>query len=291
MSGAGSREFAPPRGPKPGEGPPYLLVLALVAALAACATPSERFQRQADALGFEADVTRGDGFQHAVFRSPGGAASLLHVYLEGDASPRMAGRSVPPDPTPHRPLMLELMALDASPSILLGRPCQHGLSPGCDPALWTVARYGEQVVDSLVAATQREQERSGAGSVVLIGHSGGGALAMLMAEQLPQTRAVVTLAGNLAPTPWAEHHGYTPLSRSLDPAARPALDPAIIQVHLLAGRDERVPPALTRSAIDRQTGALTRAYPDFDHGCCWASVWPGVLADLARLLAQEPRAE
>ena len=176
--------------------------------------------------------------------------------------------------------MLELMALDPSPSLLLGRPCQHGLDPGCSPAIWTVERYGERVVSSLVAALQRQRQALGAEGVVLIGYSGGGALAMLMAERVPQTRAVLTLAGNLDTERWAKHHGYFSLSHSLNPADLPPLDPSIVQIHLLAGQDERVPPALTGGVIARQSGAVSHRYDDFDHGCCWASVWPAVLAEL-----------
>ncbi len=257
----------------------------VVTSFSACATPSQRFDRQAEELGFSVEVVQGVGFRQNVYRSPGrDETDVLHVYLEGDASPRVASRYSPPDPTPHRPIMLGLMALDPAPSVLLGRPCQHAAEVPCDPSTWTVGRYGEGVVASLVAVLEKERAASGAAGVVLIGHSGGGALAMLMAERVPETRAVITLAGNLDTTRWADHHGYTPLSESLDPALRPPLSASMIQIHLLAGRDLRVPPALTRASIDRQPDAITHIYPDFDHGCCWATIWPAVLAEVARAL-------
>jgi pimeloyl-ACP methyl ester carboxylesterase len=257
----------------------------VIAALTGCATPSQRFDQRASKLGFSRHTVAGTEFQHAIYSSSvPRPASLLHVYLEGDASPRMAHRYSPADPTPHRPRMLELMALDPAPSVLLGRPCQHGLDPGCDPELWTVGRYGERVVASLAAALQRERERLGASGVVLVGYSGGGTLALLIAERVAETRALVTLAGNLDLVRWSEHHAYTPLSRSLDPATRPPLHRGIVQIHLLAGHDERVPPALTEASIARQPGATTRTYSEFDHGCCWESVWPAILGDLARAL-------
>ncbi len=126
----------------------------------------------------------------------------------------------------------------------------------------------------------------GASGVVLLGYSGGGALAMLMAERLPETRAVVTLAGNLAVEAWVAHHGYLPLTASLDPAQRPPLDPALVQLHAVGGRDRRVPPALTRDVIARQSGARTLFFPEQDHACCWASVWPSILTELERSLEE-----
>lgn len=257
----------------------------VITSLSACATPNELFDRRAKELGFAVEVVQGTGFRQSVYRSPGKADSgLLHVYLEGDASPRVASRYSPPDPTPHRPVMLGLMALDPAPSVLLGRPCQHGAENPCDASIWTVGRYGEDVVASLVAVLEKERAASGAAGVVLIGHSGGGALAMLMAERVPETRAVITLAGNLDTARWADHHGYTPLSQSLDPALQPPLSASVIQIHLLAGGDRRVPPALTQASIQRQPNAITHLYPDFDHGCCWATIWPAVLGEVASAL-------
>ena len=37
--------------------------------------------------------------------------------------------------------------------------------------------------------------------------------------------------------------------------------------------------------IARQPGARTLWFPDQDHVCCWAEVWPRVLAELERELA------
>jgi len=263
-----------------------------LATLAGCATPSQKFDRRASDLGFLRHNVRGTEFEHAIYRSSGPRSGpLLHVYLEGDASPRMASRYWPADPTPHRPQMLALMALDPAPSLLLGRPCQHGLNPDCDPTLWTIGRYGESVVASLVAALRRELRAMGVSGtppsgVVLVGYSGGATLALLMAERLTETRAVITLAGNLDTKSWTDHHGYVPLLLSLNPAERPPLDPSVIQIHLLGGRDERVPAFLTQPAIARQEGAKLLEYPEFDHECCWASIWPETLTDLTVLLGE-----
>ena len=109
---------------------------------------------------------------------------------------------------------------------------------------------------------------------------------MLMAERLPESRAVVTVAGNLVVGAWAAHHGYVPLSASLDPARRPPLGPGLVQLHVVGGRDRRVPPVLTRDVIARQSRARTLFFPEQDHACCWDSVWLSILAELERSLEE-----
>ncbi len=262
------------------------LLVSLALGLAACSTPAQRVEEEATRLGFTRQLVPGAPFVHVFYqRPPDAIGGTLHVYLEGDASPRLALRQRPPDPTPRDPLMLRLMALDPAPSVYLGRPCQHGVPP-CDPVHWTVGRFGDAVVASLVHALRQVARRHRASGLVLLGYSGGGALAMLMAERLPETRAVVTLAGNLAVGAWAAHHGYLPLGASLDPAQRPPLGPGLVQLHAVGGRDRRVPPELTRDVIARQSGARTLFFPERDHACCWASVWPSILTELERSLEE-----
>ena len=64
---------------------------------------------------------------------------------------------------------------------------------------------------------------------------------MLLAERFKQTRAVVTVAGNLDPDRWVAQHGYSPLVGSLNPARRPPLPSHILQLHFVGGRDRNVP--------------------------------------------------
>lgn len=223
----------------------------------------------------------GVGYQHRVdVQGAVDGAPLVHVYLEGDGRP-FATRHLPAgDPTPRRRLARELMALDPAPSIYLARPCYEGLAdaPGCGPALWTDARYGEAVVASLAAALERLRGARRIGHYTLIGYSGGGVLAMLVAERVAMVERVVTVAANLDLAAWTAAHGYSPLVSSLDPARRPSLPPHIAQLHYAGGRDRNVPPAQIGSALARQPAARLVVVDEAAHARGWTRVWPLLLA-------------
>ena len=253
----------------------------LVALLPACAAPAQRMGEQAAQMGYQSMVLPGAGYNHVVYTNFRQAAdhSVLHVYLEGDGTPWLRRGLPSADPTPRNPMMLALMLHDARPSVLLGRPCYHGLSgvDGCTPDLWTSGRYSEAIVTSMAAALTRLV--AAYESVVLIGYSGGGTLAILIAQRVQKAGSVVTLAANLDTSRWARLHNED-LSGSLNPAARASLPAHIRQLHIAGGQDENVPPALIREALAGQPGAKFRIFEAMDHGCCWQKIWPEVLASL-----------
>lgn len=247
--------------------------------------PAERFDREAQRLGFTKQLQTGDGFEHALYSSESaGAGALLHVYLGGDGSPWLAGRWVAADPTPTDPLMLRLMALDPAPSLYLGRPCYHGLAdqPRCVPTLWTDDRYSQRVVNSMAAALIHWQEEHPYPGTLLFGYSGGGTLAMLLAQRLPTTRAVITLGANLDTDRWTAYHGYRPLANSLNPVLQPPLPDHIYQLHLTGGRDRTVPADNIGPLLARHPHAEHQHFVDFDHRCCWERIWPDLLEQTVR---------
>jgi pimeloyl-ACP methyl ester carboxylesterase len=172
-----------------------------------------------------------------------------------------------------------MMLRDRGPRLLLGRPCYFDAhnDPGCDALLWTHRRYAPEVVASMVAALRGFLASHPYRHVVLIGYSGGGTIAWLMAAQVPETVAVVAVAANLDVGEWARSHGYTPLEGSLDPARLPALPPAIAQTLYAGGRDANVSPAVVRAFARRHPEADVVEIADFDHVCCWIERWPELL--------------
>jgi pimeloyl-ACP methyl ester carboxylesterase len=187
------------------------------------------------------------------------------------------------DPDPLRAVALELAA--AQQATLLGRPCYHGHArdPDCRSELWTSGRYSEPVVASMAAALRQVIANHPLRPVVLVGYSGGGALALLVADRVAEVRAVVTLAANLDLGAWTRYHGYQPLVGSLDPLAARALRPGC-EIHVAAARDAIVPPSLVAAGAARRNGAVLRIEPGADHACCWRSRWPSMLASLSREL-------
>jgi pimeloyl-ACP methyl ester carboxylesterase len=253
--------------------------------LTACATPAERLEQQAMKLGFRRQVLAGDPFVHIAYWKPG-VGEWLHVYLDGDGTPWQTPAQVADDPTPRRPLVLELLAQDPAPGLYLGRPCYHGLAslPPCEARLWTSLRYSPPVVDSLAAVLASVLADGHYRGLVLIGYSGGRTLAWLLAERLPQTQALLTIAANLDPDRWSDWHGWSRLDGSLNPATRPPLPPTLVQLHVVGADDTRVPPFLTRAVAARQPEATVIEWPGFNHDCCWQQVWPELLQHLQTAL-------
>lgn len=256
-----------------------------------CATPHQRFDRLAYEHGFSRDTVQGTGFQHVVYRRGDARASdVLHVYLAGDGTPWRTPNTVARDPTPRRPVALRLAALDPKPVILVGRPCYHGLmnTDPCAAPYWTHERYSEPVVASLARAIETLARAGGRRAVRLFGYSGGGALAVLVAHRLEGVRAVVTVAGNLDPQGWAQLHGYEPLRGSLDPTGEP-LPNGVYQLHLVGSADRNVPYSMVQAALRDFPGARLEVVEGYDHGCCWADLWPEILQRLDQRVATTGR--
>jgi len=249
--------------------------------VAACQTPVEHATEDARRAGLVASVVPGAGFRHTVFFRQSRPDDSLYVFIEGDGSPWSAdGRRVANDPTPHHALALRLAERTSHAVLYLGRPCYFGLGSdgSCDPSLWTSGRYSEPVVDSLVAALNGFAERHAYREVVLVGYSGGGTLAVLMAPRIPSVGAVVTIAANLDVAAWARWHGYLPLEGSLNPADRPPLDSSIREWNLLGGHDANVPEHVSSRYLERLGPDHIWRFPDFDHVCCWVEAWSGIEA-------------
>lgn len=190
------------------------------------------------------------------------------------------------DPTPSEHLALRLALADASPSGFLSRPCYYGgatFAP-CTPRLWTVDRYSPVVIDSMVAALQEIATRFPRARLTLVGYSGGGVIALLTARRLDAVVRVVTVAAPLDTLAWTTYHGYTPLSAGSNPAEIPGWPSELEQIHLGGAEDNKVPPAVLNSFMEKTNSAGASisllVYPGFDHDCCWLQNWPEILGEI-----------
>lgn len=271
------------------------LGLALLLGQACMVSPAARLDARALELGLHPDAIQavsadGATFSLRTYANPGlqsrrtahpgaGQPTRLTIYLDGDGRPFVSPTRVARDPTGQDALTLRLAAADPAPAIYLGRPCYHGMTLHCDPRLWTTARYGETVVSALTSAIETLVADVSPLETVLIGYSGGGTLAVLIAERLKAIDAVVTIAANLDLAAWSTLHGYSPLSDSLDPA-RLAGHWATPQLHYSGTDDDNVPPALQAAFAARTTAAEFRTVAGFGHRCCWAESWAERLLEI-----------
>lgn len=263
----------------------------LIGGLSGCESPYQAFDAVAADYDFQRIQVEGEGFDHVAFRKSG-VSGPLHVYLASDGRPWLRHQLPAGDPTSRESLVLDLMALDPAESVLLGRPCYHGLqdTPPCEASLWTARRYAPEVVESLVAAL-RNVEGDARRPLVLIGHSGGGVLAMLLAGRLPAARAVVTIAAPLDHSAWTSHHRYLPLEGSLNPVLAAPLPETLQQLHFAGGRDSVVPHALVSRALAQLDAPPALVIAAFDHHDGWVLLWPSVLSCLRTLNQSETMAE
>lgn len=262
----------------------------LLCLLVAACTPSgvERDQTAA-AIARKAHleplVAKGDRFDLQLYRRAG--TGPLFVYIEGDGFAFLDTRTPSSDPTPAEPLALELAAVDPAAGVLyIGRPCQF--APGradrrCAVEDWTDARFSRAAILAIDEAIDSVLSHSSHRSLVLIGYSGGGVVAALIAARRRDVALLITVAAPLDLDAWLRRMHLSPLSGSLSPLDGRANLVHTPQVHFAGAHDAIVPPDVTRSGAERLMAPASGrmiVIPEFDHRCCWVRDWP-VLRDEA----------
>lgn len=267
-----------------------LILIAMLAwLLAGCTTlpsPQERSfsaSQYATAAGWQAsDLDGGTFLLRAYLPKLLEKAPVLTIYIEGDGL-AWASRSQPSsNPTPANPLALKLALRDDQPAVYLGRPCQYvdpGLQPTCTQKYWTSHRFAPEVINATQSAIDQLKARFHSSRLVLVGYSGGGAVAALAAAGRNDVMQLMTIAGNLDHVAWSQRHHLTPLSGSLNPADALHQLKDIPQTHFVGLRDTNVSvedlEAYARRFPDNADITIVRV-PDFDHSCCWERAWPGI---------------
>lgn len=220
--------------------------------------------------------------------APGKRAARVVIFLEGDGRPWVRGAHPNSDPTTRDPIALELLRRTPRPAAYLARPCYHGLAaPDCTFEKWTGGRYGQDIVLAMSAAVREIVRRMQAEEAVLVGYSGGGTLAVLIAERTEGITAVVTVAANLDVAAWTTFHGYLPLSQSLNPAASEHAH-AWRELHLSGAQDRTIPASLNDAYFERFPHAQRWTLAAHGHRCCWVDEWPALWTEIeARLAADQ----
>ena len=205
-------------------------------------------------------------------------ARTLTIYIEGDGASWLFKTIPPRNPTPDQSLVVALAALDPDPYVLyLARPCQFidvQTIKECDESLWTDGRFSSQVIAMSNQAIDRALRNVPTVRLNLVGHSGGGTLATLIAAQRRDVNCLVTMASPLDITAWARALLIAPLTRSQNPAEPNANLKQIRQTHYL-GENDRI---VTKESIGRyrnfppQTEFITIS--GFDHRKFWVEHWP-----------------
>lgn len=242
----------------------------------------------ASAQGWRAETIQTGDFDLLAYLPVWQARSdVLTIYIEGDGLAWTSPSLPSSDPTPRDPLALRLALAQPEGSVVyLARPCQYqpSESTGCSSIYWTESRFAPEVIAATNAAIDVLKSRMGARKIALVGYSGGGAVAALVAARRSDVDRLITVAGNLNHRAWTNYHRVHPLKGSLNPADEAEALSRIRQWHWVGGRDKTITPILVEDFANLFAGRnkpIVQIEPEFDHHCCWVEKWPLIWARMA----------
>lgn len=224
-------------------------------------------------------------YQLTAFRRfEGEDGGLLVIYIEGDGYAWKSLTQISDDPTPRNPRVLSMAVQDPAANVAyLARPCQYlpdNELPFCGYMMWSLSRYADDIVDAMDIAIDSLKREADATRLRLVGVSGGGTVAALVAARRDDVVGLVTVASNLDHEHWSTRHGLTPLIDSLNAADIAGLVEDIPQIHFIGAEDGNV----TRAEVDSYVARMDDTsmvevvvVPGYDHTCCWVEGWPGLL--------------
>lgn len=200
---------------------------------------------------------------------------VLTLYLEGDGFAWVTRSQPSVDPTPLNPVALHLALAHKRGNVAyLAPPCQYinAADEQCSQRYWTEARFAKEVIDATDIAIDSLKQHFNAKKLVLVGYSGGGAVAALVASRRTDVVQLITVAGNLDHHAWTLYHRVRPLSGSLNSADIAAVIADLPQTHYVGGKDRIIPLELAQRWPVEFRGVNNenvRVLPMADHACCW----------------------
>jgi dienelactone hydrolase len=244
---------------------------------------NEHAQRLARSAGLARELIHTDYFELTSFGRILDPHAPIHIYIEGDGR-AWATKSIPsPDPTPRHALALQLAAQDSAANVVyLARPCQFSALPShCEAGFWTGKRFAPEVVAAVDSAISQFAARAPGQPLHLIGYSGGGALAILVAAHRGDIASIRTVAGNLDLDEVVRLHHVSPMPQSLNPISEAPRVARIAQLHFSGANDRVVPPSVAQHFAAAVGGACVRTQivPGMKHEGGWAAIWPRLLLE------------
>lgn len=216
-----------------------------------------------------------------------GLGETLSVYIEGDGAAWANAFQPPKNPTPSRSLPLLLAhADDAATVAYLGRPCQYlddQRRSACPVSYWAERRFSPEVLEAMNDAVSQLKNMTGSSRIRLVGYSGGGVVAALLATRRSDVAQLVTIAAPLDLSGWVAEHDLSPLVGSLDPMQENSPKLSVIAIHFVGADDEVVPANVVRRYVARHGGKMV-VVADYNHDCCWEEGWRERLRDTLELL-------
>ena len=211
-------------------------------------------------------------------------SKVLTVYTEGDGLAWVTRFRPSSDPSPVDPIGLALAF--SHPDVraaYLARPCQYTMKEGdavCEQKYWTTHRFATEVVEATSLAISRLMAMTSSTGLQLVGYSGGGAVAALVAAQRHDVLGLRTLAGTLDHGLWTRRQLVDPLYGSLNPADVAAALSSLPQLHFVGGLDTVMPREVTESYLARQAPGGCAELVNVagaSHANGWVNAWPSLL--------------
>ncbi len=227
---------------------------------------------------FTSQVVRGDKFLIQTYQKITNPDLPYEVYIEGDGLAFKHG-APSEDPTPIHPTMLKLATLDKRPNVVyIARPCQYLLKENgstCNYHYWTDKRMSE---DSIVAMNDVVTKVTHGMDIDLIGFSGGGAVAVLVAARNPDVRSIITVAGNLDHVAFNKYHHVKPMTASLNAIDYVSQVNKIPQLHLSGADDKTVPSFISADFVSKVGSkcASREVIASTSHQEGWEKIWPSI---------------
>ena len=267
----------------------YIAVALCVFIVFGCACVKQRVLKAdniAEQSGMEKQIISADGFHLISFvRLFPESNKNFHIYLEGDGASVTGTGRASMDPTPINPVGLKLAALDKDANVVyLARPCQFEakqIDMRCSPKYWTTHKYSAEIVSSINEAINKLIEKYSPERTTLIGFSGGGTIAALVAARRHDIYKLITIAGNLDHVYHTQQFKITPLYGSLNPTDYADRLSTIAQIHFIGREDSIIPKSVLLSYKEKIHGdeKTVKIVPikGADHTCCWEKVWRDLL--------------